>query len=109
MLFLSLSSGPKHLGMMFFAFVLIPLSFTLSLDASSWQHQIYVDSENGVDSESCWDGGWPSPCPGLNMALKGTQHYIQPLHCPLHPARELLLKEQRRDSLPLDKPAGHDR
>ena len=54
---------------------LLPFLFTLSLAASSWQHEIYVDSENGVDNKSCWSGGWLSPCAGLNMALKGAQQY----------------------------------
>ena len=54
---------------------LILLSLVLSSTALSWQHQIYVDSENGVDNESCWDGGWLSPCAELNLALKGAQLY----------------------------------
>ena len=60
---------------MFAATVVILFSFVLSSTASHWQHQIYVDSKNGVDNESCWDGGWLTPCAELNLALKGAQMY----------------------------------
>ena len=61
--------------MVFAALVLIVFMFVLPLTASPWQHQIYVDLENGVYDESCWDGGWLNPCAELNLALKGAQHY----------------------------------
>ena len=74
---------------------MIQFSFVLSSTALSWQHQIYVDSENGVDNESCWDGGWLTPCAELNLALKGAQMYnlstalfIQPGNYSLHNGEE---------------------
>ena len=37
----------------------------------SWNHQIYVDWNKGVDYKSCLKGSIDSPCATINMALKG--------------------------------------
>ena len=37
----------------------------------SWNHQIYVDWNEGVDDKSCLKGSIDSPCATINMALKG--------------------------------------
>ena len=80
---------------MLLAPVVILFSFVLSSTALFWKHQIYVDLDNGVDNESCWDGGWLSPCAELNLALKGAQMYnysttlfIQPGNYSMHNGEE---------------------
>ena len=37
----------------------------------SWNHQIYVDRNKGVNDTSCLKGSIDSPCATINMALKG--------------------------------------
>ena len=49
----------------------------------SWEHKIFVDGNNGADSESCFQGDIQSPCATVNMALKGLRYnstviYVSP-------------------------------
>ena len=60
-----------------FGLVLMPvLSFIPSAAAVavSCEHKIYVDSNNGTDSESCLKGDMNYPCASFNMALKGLKY-----------------------------------
>ena len=57
--------------------VITLVCLTLALPVVTLCHpdQIYVDSQTGVNSSSCWEGGYSTPCLYLNLALKGAQHY----------------------------------
>ena len=47
----------------------------LSVDAVSWENKIFVDVENGADSESCYQRDIHFPCATINMALIGLKLY----------------------------------
>ena len=64
-----------------------------------WPHQIYVDNQTGVKNNTCWEGGYSTPCLSLNMALTGAQHYnhsttniLQPGQHQLHSGGETQLR-----------------
>ena len=71
---------------MLFGLVLMPVLSFIPSDAAvavSWEHKIFVDSNNGTDSESCLKGDMNYPCATFNMALKGLKYnsvviYISP-------------------------------
>ena len=50
----------------FFLLFLLPVVHSLNI---SWDHQIFVNSKNGVDNQSCLQGD--IPCASFNMALRG--------------------------------------
>ena len=60
-----------------------------------WLHQIYVDNKTGVDDPSCWEGGYPTPCLSLNLALTGAQHYNHSTAIFLQPGQHLLHNESQ--------------
>ena len=66
------------------AFSLLSNEHALSINVSgSWEHKIFVDCDNGADSESCFQGDIQSPCATVNMALKGLRYnstviYVSP-------------------------------
>ena len=67
---------------MLFILVLEILRVVLSTDIS-WEQEIFVDSINGTDAESCLNEGMLSPCASFNMALKGLRYsssviYVSP-------------------------------
>ena len=53
----------------FFAVLLI-LSPTTG--ATGFECKIYVSSSDGINSTSCWTGGYQTPCATLDLALQGT-------------------------------------
>ena len=82
---------------------LVPLILALPVVAlcypDQWLHQIYVDSQSGVNDSSCWEGGYSTPCYSLNEALTGAQHYnhstiihLQPGQHQLHSGSETELR-----------------
>ena len=71
---------------MLFGLVLMPVLSVFPSAAAlpfSWDHKIFVDSNNGTDSKSCLEGDVYYPCATFNMALKGLKYnsvviYISP-------------------------------
>ena len=54
---------------------LVCLTLALLVVTLCYPDQIYVDSQTGVNSSSCWEGGYSTPCLYLNLALTGAQHH----------------------------------
>ena len=54
--------------------VLIVILFflILILSATASECNIYVSSSDGINSTSCWTGGYQTPCATLDLALQGT-------------------------------------
>ena len=50
-------------------------SFSFSENAQLyWEHEIFVNGENGIDSESCLQGDLHFSCATINMALRGLRY-----------------------------------
>ena len=58
------------LSVTFFFAVLLILSSTTG--AAGSECKIYVSSSYGINSTSCWTGGYQTPCATLDLALQGT-------------------------------------
>ena len=66
---------------------------TLCSPADQWLHQIYVDSQTGVNDSSCWKGSYSTPCLILDLALTGAQHYNRSTIILLQPGQHQLNNE----------------
>ena len=63
------------MGVITLAYLALALPMVSLSYPDQWLHKIYVDNNIGINSSSCWEGGYSTPCISLNMALTGAQHY----------------------------------